>query len=214
MKNLMILGAAIIILAIAGCARLASPNQSTDQTSPPVPYATATTGAATYLSATSTAEATETSAPTPAASSSNSTPGRTPISKSTNVILPGVYATKIRLDPPEPKSGPGYVRFYVTFDNTTSKPLQYKWLVKLYTMDDSRHSFGETAALVSNIQPGTSEIASAVNWRTNPLNCLPLTARVFWVNADVSADLFEFKKPDGVNSTATDFQVCPAIPSQ
>lgn len=212
MKNKPILHSSLELLVLwlaltVGCAPITS--------APSVPV-TAFQVTATNVPAeaiqTGTAAPTETVTPTAGPASLAPSATRSPATGAVTAP-PGVYVTKIRLDPPAPKSGPDYVTFYATFQNTTGKMQQYKWLVKIYTADDSSHSFGETAALVSNIPPGTTELASAANWRTNPLSCLPLTARVFFVNPDLGADPFEFKKPDGSAGVATNFQVCPAPPS-
>ncbi len=199
----------VLLLAVVGaCAPAAQPAQP-PVTVTPIFQATATVPLEPLP--TGTPVAAQTVAPNPTSVSMLPTPTQVALAEQPN-IASGVFATKIRLDPPQPKSGPDYVAFYVTFQNTTSKTLQYKWAVKIYRPDDSLHSFGETAVQTSNISPGTTEIASIANWRTNPISCEPFIARVFWINTDLSADPFEFKKPDGTAGPATNFQVCPASP--
>jgi hypothetical protein len=121
---------------------------------------------------------------------------------------PAVYVSSIRIDPPQPRSGPNPVTFYVRFQSTFPNKQTYKWLVKIFRPGDNK-SFGETAAMNTDIPPGASEIASANNWHTNPYQCESFTARVFYVESGVYADPIEFKKTDGVNTPFVDFKVCP-----
>ena len=120
---------------------------------------------------------------------------------------PGVWATSIRLDPPEPKRGQ-FVTFYVTFLNTTGAPQSFKWRIRLFYADDPKRGFGDTAPLDTAIPVGTSEQTSANNWRvTGPGDCLSLIARVFWL--DESKNAIEFLKPDQSGGPAAGFQDCP-----
>ncbi len=126
-----------------------------------------------------------------------------------NAIAPGLYANAIRLVPVKPVAGTDPVTFYVTFVNATSKPITFKWKVKIWSPDDARNSFGETTALTTEIQPGTTELPAAANWKTNPGSCTPFFVRVYNVNTDITADPIEFRKPDGSAGPQTNFQVCP-----
>jgi Bacterial Ig domain len=120
---------------------------------------------------------------------------------------PGVWATSIRLDPKEPKRGQ-FVTFYVTFLNTTGGSHDYKWRIRLFYADNPNRGFGDTTPLPMTIPAGTSEQASANNWRvTGPGGCLGLIARVFWL--DASNNETEFIKPDQSGGPAAGFQVCP-----
>ena len=120
---------------------------------------------------------------------------------------PGVWATSIRLDPPEPKRGQ-FVTFYVTFLNATGGPQGYKWRIRLFYADDPKRGFGDTAPKTDTIPVGTSELASESNWRVSgPGDCLGLIARVFWL--DESKNAIEFLKPDQSGGPAAGFQVCP-----
>jgi len=133
----------------------------------------------------------------------------TPTATVISSFAPGVYATGIRLVPTKPASGGDPVAFYVTFVNTTGKPVTFKWRIKIWSPDDARNAFGDTTILTSEIQPGITELASAQNWKTNPGPCTPFYARVYNVNTDITADPIEFRKPDGSPGPRTDFQVCP-----
>ena len=120
---------------------------------------------------------------------------------------PGIWATSIRLDPPEPKRGQ-FVTFYVTFLNTTGGPSGYKWRIRLFYADDPKRGFGDTAPKSDTIPVGKSELASENNWRvTGPGDCLSLIARVFWLDQNNNA--IEFLKPDQSGGPAAGFQVCP-----
>lgn len=142
---------------------------------------------------------------TPIRTVASGSPSPTAISS----IAPGLYATNIRLVPARPISGGDPVVFHVTFVNTTSKPITFKWRVKIWSPNDSRNAFGDTTILTAEIQPGTTELASGSEWKTNPGPCTPFYARVYNVNTDVNADPIEFKKPDGSQGPKTDFNVCP-----
>jgi len=119
-----------------------------------------------------------------------------------------VFVVSLRTDPVQPRSGPAPVTFYVRFQSTFTTNQPYRWLVKIYRAGETK-SFGETAAITTDIPPGISEIPSANNWHTNPFQCETYTARVYWVEAGLYADPIEFKKPDNVNTSFVDFKVCP-----
>jgi len=127
-------------------------------------------------------------------------------------VTANVHATAIRVSPAQPIAGTDYVTFFVTFNNSSGKTQPLKWIVKIWSPDNSTKSFGETSAQSNDVPTGTSEIASAANWRTNPIACQAFYARVYWVNTDVTADPVEFKKPDGSAGPLTNFQVCPPTP--
>lgn len=165
---------------------------------------------------------TQTNAPTDAPPlttptlSAQTLPTLTPIRATTTLtptvifsIAPGVYATAIRLVPAKPISGGDPITFYTTFVNTTGKPVTFKWRIKIWSPDDSRNAFGDTTILTSEIQAGTTELATSPPYKTNPGPCTPFYARVYNVNTDITADPIEFRKPDGTVGPRTDFQVCP-----
>jgi hypothetical protein len=110
--------------------------------------------------------------------------------------------------PAKPVSGGDPIIFYASFVNTTGKPVTFKWRVKIWSPDDSRNAFGDTTILTTEIQPGTTELATT-NYKTNPGPCTAYYVRVYNVNTDVNADPIEFRKPDGSAGPKTDFQVCP-----
>lgn len=141
----------------------------------------------------------------------NLTPGTPNVSVTRRPSPPraaAVYVTSLRVDPPQPRSGPGPVTFFVRFQSTFTTKQSFKWLVKIYRPGESK-SFGETAAVTTDIPPGVIEIASANNWHTNPFQCEPFSARVFWYETGTFSDPIEFKKPDGANTSFVDFKVCP-----
>ncbi len=120
-----------------------------------------------------------------------------------------VHVTGIRVSPSQPVAGPDYVTFYVTFNNTSGKTQALKWFVKIWSPANTTQSFGETAKQINDIPSGTSVIASAANWRTNPMNCEPFTARVYWLNSSVNfGNPVEFTKPDNSAGPQLNFQVC------
>lgn len=120
---------------------------------------------------------------------------------------PGVYATAIRLEPKDPKRGQ-FVKFVVTFLNTTGTPQAYRWRIRIFE-PDKRNSFGDTAPLDTTFPVGQSEHASAENWRVAGAgDCMQFFARVFWIDPSTRQET-EFSKPDGLGGPATAFQVCP-----
>lgn len=120
---------------------------------------------------------------------------------------PGVYATSIRVEPMAPKRGE-FVTFFVTFFNNTSSARAYQWRIRIFE-PDKRHSLGDTTPIKSDIRPGTSELASADNWRViGPGGCLQLFARAFWIDPDTKQET-EFVKPDQSGGPAAGFEVCP-----
>jgi len=147
-----------------------------------------------------------------ATADANTTPGAPTASgtrrPTTPRAAPVVYVASLRVDPAQPRSGPGPVTFQVKFQSTFTTKQPFRWLVKIYRPGENK-SFGETAAINTDIPPGVSEIASANNWHTNPFQCENFTARVYWVEAGVYTDPVEFKKPDGVNTPFVEFKVCP-----
>src|SRR5262249_47114541 len=72
---------------------------------------------------------------------------------------PAIYVQSIRVDPTQPHSGPGPITFYIKFQSTYPNKQTYKWLVKIYRPGETK-SFGETAAVTTDIAPGISEVAS------------------------------------------------------
>lgn len=142
----------------------------------------------------------------------NATPGA-PIASGTRRptatrAAPAIYVASLRVDPPQPRSGPGPITFYVRFQSTFTTKQPIKWLVKIFRPGENK-SFGETAAVTLDISPGASEIASSPNWHTNPFQCETFMARAFWYDVGVFADPLEFKKPDGTNTPFVEFKVCP-----
>jgi hypothetical protein len=87
-------------------------------------------------------------------------------------VPPGVYVTKLQLDPAQPNFGEP-VGFKITVLNSTGELKVYRWLVKIFkctqdpcAADDFRKSFGETMSLESQFVPGTVELTAPKNWST------------------------------------------------
>jgi hypothetical protein len=204
------------VVLLAGCSVPANPLAGaatlvpTLDFQPTVPARTIFPTATLIPANTATPQMGETASPTPL-SQVLATPVRAGTGTPTALtsFAPGIYVTAIRQIPIKPVSGGDFVTFYVSFANTTGKPVTFKWRVRIWTLDDSVHSFGDTTVLTTEIQPGVTELASASNWRTNPGPCTSFYARAYLINTDLSADPIEFKKPDGSPAPKTDFQVCP-----
>ncbi len=87
-------------------------------------------------------------------------------------VPPGLYVTKLQLDPPQPNFGDP-VGFKVTVLNTTGELKVLRWLVKIFkctqdpcAADDFRRSFGETMTVEAQFVPGTLEVTAPKNWST------------------------------------------------
>jgi hypothetical protein len=87
-------------------------------------------------------------------------------------VPPGIYVTKLQLDPPQPNFGDP-VGFKVTILNTTGELKVLRWLVKIFkctqdpcAADDFRRSFGETMSIEAQFVPGTIEVTAPKNWST------------------------------------------------
>ena len=109
-------------------------------------------------------------------------PSRTPTGKAkptaasaataTPALAPGVYVTKLQMDPPQPNFNEP-VGFRVTLLNTTGTLQTYRWLVKIFQCraspcvgDDFKRSIGESTVVESNIPPGSSAVAAPKHWST------------------------------------------------
>ncbi len=150
------------------------PILSTNTSIPVVPVVVTPTAAITP-----TAVVTQTAAPKVVATKK---PAATPVppaatpTKPPNVP-PGVYVTKLQLDPPSPNFG-DQVGFKVTLMNTTGELKIYRWMVKIFqcsqdpcTENDFRKSFGESTSVQSNIVPGTAELVVPRTWSTGMGPC-------------------------------------------
>jgi hypothetical protein len=97
--------------------------------------------------------------------------------------------------------------FYVTFLNTNSGPAGYRWRVRIFTLDNLRHSLGDTSPLNETFPVGAGEHGSG-DWRvTGIIDCLPLLARVYLVDPETK-DESEFLYL-GNNRVEANFQACP-----
>ncbi len=138
------------------------------------------------------------------------TPTRTPARPAATPTVsapPGVYATAIHVEPAAPRRGQ-FVKFVVTFLNTTGTPQAYRWRIRIFE-PDKRNAFGDTSPLDTTFPAGTSVHASAENWRVaGPGDCMSFLARVFWIEPTSKQEI-EFLKPDGTGGPAAGFQVCP-----
>ncbi len=204
-------------LAIAACSTTGASFALTPAmtpTSSSQAQATPTTQPTTATQATSTSAPTSAPAATRTSAPSTSAPVGpiTVATVATNEDAPGnaakVYVSAIRANPAQPVSA-GYVTFYGTFVNNSGASQALKWYVKIWSPSNTNQSFGETAKQINDIPAGTSVIASASNWRTNPINCESFTARVYWLNSSVNfGNPVEFTKPDGSAGVQQNFQVC------
>lgn len=121
---------------------------------------------------------------------------------------PGVYAASIRVE--GTRGDTVNPTFIVTFQNTTGGSRTYKWFVKIFRLDNRDRSFGETAAVTTDIPAGESEARSATNWRVSPRETLKFVARVFGSDANKGGNPDEFALPDGSGaSPELNFELAP-----
>ncbi len=126
----------------------------------PTTVVTATTAATPKPAATKKPAAT--TAPVAAAATATKAPN----------VPPGLYVTKLQLDPAQPNFG-DQVGFKVTIMNTTGDLKVLRWLVKIFkctqdpcAADDFRRSFGETMSMETQFVPGSLEVTAPKNWTT------------------------------------------------
>ncbi len=121
---------------------------------------------------TPTTAVTVTTAPTkpagPTATKKPTSPTATATATATKApqVAPGIYVTKLVLDPPAPNFGDA-IGFKVTLLNSTGQGQTYRWLVKVFqcsqnpcVAEDFRKSFGESTSQDSTIPTGTTELTA------------------------------------------------------
>ena len=110
--------------------------------------------------------------------------------------LPGLFMTDLRTDPNPPVRGSD-LAFYPTFSNTTTSVQNYRWIVYIFTSDDSAHRIGETTSTQSGFPPGVTEAKSLGAWKL-PLGgpCQEFVARPAWLDPNNKST--QFFKPDGM----------------
>ncbi len=181
-------------------------------TSPPAgsPTATITASFGEVISATATtAPLTPTLTRTstrPAASASRT---RTPVPATPTATVipaaPGIYATELKVNPPQPKAGQNMI-FTVTFLNSTGLAQNIRWYVKIFK-PDQRNSIGETSKINSTLNVGSSSVATGNDWHWGGMPaCEPYIARVYGV--DEFGAVYVMNRTDGSNLTH-DFSICP-----
>ncbi len=161
-------------------------------------FATATTApltpSVTWTSTRAAAPASRTRTPVPAAPTATAIP-----------VAPGIYATLLKVDPPQPKGGQ-YMTFTVTFLNSTGLVRNIRWYVKIFR-PDQRNSIGETSKINSTLNVGSSSFATLNDWHWGGMpSCEPYIARVYGV--DELGAVYIMNRTDGSNLTH-DFSICP-----
>jgi hypothetical protein len=143
--------------------------------------------------------------PTVVATIASGVPPPAPTNTAAPSYPPGVYVTRLRISPAQPKRG-DLVTFTATFVNSTGTPQTYKWLVQIYDANTNK-GFGETAVQLVTVPPGAHDIASASNWKvTGGGPCLSFYAQAQF--QDVNRNRHPFTSTGGGVVSYT-FQVCP-----
>lgn len=118
---------------------------------------------------------------------------------------PGVYVTKVRMEPANPNAVQD-IRFFVTFWNTAG-PLQFKWCVYIYN-PGSQNPRGQTSCNAFVDFPlGVYEYSTPNTWKLGTgVPCADVTARVEGVETNGSKLIF--KTPE-FSENSLSFRVCP-----
>ncbi len=134
---------------------------------PTVPVLIPTATATVVITPTAAVTAT-TAAPRATATKKPAGPTVTPTATATKapVVAPGVYVTKLVLDPPAPSFNEP-IGFKVTVLNTTGQSQTWRWVVKLFrcnqnpcVAEDFKNSFGESTTQQATIPVGTSDLTA------------------------------------------------------
>jgi len=114
----------------------------------------------------------------------------------TPVIPSGLYATSLQTIPELPTRGTDLV-FYSTFANNTNSPITFRWVVRIFKLDNLTKSFGQTTnTLFTDLGPGARNQTSLGNWKL-PLGgpCEDFIARIYFIDQNNQEN--PFKQPNG-----------------
>lgn len=138
--------------------------------------------------------------------SATNTPGSTvkaPAASAPSNPLPGLYVTRMRVNPKPRKNEP--INFYVTLTNTTGKPQLHRVCAEIYRAGELK-SFGITSCPPQTVQPGTSELMTGP-WNLTGIHaCLAVRARP--VVRDEGETRVALQQPGG-GDLWLDLEVCP-----
>ncbi|MBI4671153.1 MAG: ATP-binding protein [Chloroflexi bacterium] len=120
-------------------------------------------------------------------------------------IPPGIYVSKLRVTPEQPRAG-DTMRFTANFLNTTGRAQSYEWCVDMFLPDDVSRSVGISSCQQQEIPQGESEL-SGVIWNIQRIgSCTRYLGKAIF--RDSSRARFDFLQPDG-NLFYLNFTVCP-----
>lgn len=152
-----------------------------------------------------------TSVPAPILTSVINTPSPTSVPASTLPSPtappppPGVYVTRIRIEPPNPNIVED-IRFFVTFWNTAG-PLQFKWCVYIYNTGAQNPRGQTTCDTLIDFPLGVYEYATRNTWKLGPgTPCTDLVARVQGIETNGARLIF---KTLDFSENSFSFRVCP-----
>lgn len=109
-------------------------------------------------------------------------------------IPPGIYATKITVDPPTPRAGEE-LHFTVHFVNTTGSAQTYNWCVDIFKSEDRKNSFGLVTCQSQLIPVGESDLTTPPYLVRQIGGCLPFVARAIFLDQQKART--PFLTPDG-----------------
>ncbi len=119
-------------------------------------------------------------------------------------VPPGVYVTRLRVEPAAPRSG-DEITFSATILNTIGSTQEYDYCVELFKPENVGRSVGITTCRQQKIEPGESVI-TATGWNVREGACTQYLARPIW--QDGAKARTAFLSTDG-NIPWLPFDVCP-----
>lgn len=153
-----------------------------------------------------TALATATSVPSSPTAVPTTRVPRTPTTAATPTqnVPPGVYVTKLRIEPAAPRSG-DQITFFASFLNTLGQTQEYNFCVEIFKPDNVGKSVGISTCTPQKVDAGTSEFTSS-GWNVREGACTDYLARA--ISEDQAKARTPFQNPDG-SIPYLAFQVCP-----
>ena len=123
-------------------------------------------------------------------------------------VVPGLYVADVRVEPARPAFNQN-VSFFVTFDNTDSKPLVFNWKLLVYCADIVTKSDNETSIVNTAFASGRSEIAALGSYKYGATSrtCESFFISLVWLDSNSKAT--EFTTTEG-KVFEKSFQICDA----
>lgn len=191
------------VLTAVGCGGNTTRQLTISVVAPSPTPTLAFTAAPTSVPATATAVRPTATLPRPTNTRVRSTPTNTPAP--TLNIAPGIYASNVRVEPPQPRAGDD-MRFTVDFVNTKGHAETTTWCVEIFTPESLAKSVGISSCVRQEIPEGANAL-TGVEWKQQQIGaCTPYLAKAIFL--DNAKARFTFLQPDGTIHYLN-FTVCP-----